>query len=806
MRRLALAAKLCLSVCLAFSATCPSGVPLVQFHLIVEPAGGDAPGHSVRSVNRIAPGQKLIYNPVKPLPEHLKKAQAALVLAPSRPGEGLVVLEPKSARAMAEWKAPLRASVVALVYGPQGLDAKRVSGLLKKDRELVDQLADYAQQTASTETLLNALAAWDRSPTATENLNAALLGFSAAFGRPLPTLNRNAPLDEQMATLMRALNPALATYDPLAPEPQQRMQQSALLAATVGGLFFGGPVGLAAGGASMFVNLSTMLFPDTDFRSAFAQPGPAESYLMCARRDRPRSRTRLAYLWAVRVPDADPPALEIVPPARLLAGARTMVGVRVGDGTAWKNLSRVREWSLVCSGVEDRIPVKVRPVPEKESLEIDLSGATPAAGTYKLAGLWDWETFTVAGELEVHGLSDEAPRLAAGVGDRLVKGSGQVSVEIEGKDLAFVEKLELVPAGAGAGAVQPLEFDRKGESAPDPAALITVSVDTNALEPGSYALRLHFPEGTVREVPVRLLPPHPQLAGLPIRVNLGEPAQRVLLKGSGLERIERIECPVAEIELGALATEGGREAVVRLHRKAARRDRLPLELRVEGLERPLALPGALEVIGPRPRVTSAQASLPKALGVELAEGELPAGVFAGFSLRVEPLEGTPTARVECLEEELTIRAETARVDEARSSLRFRQAGGALFLSLDPGAVGRPGCTLSLVVSTEAQGRSEPFELGRVVRLPRIEKFEVTDEKVGDLGYAATLEGEELELVERVGWDADYGLAVTDLPVPVAGGNKQSLRVTVPWPAPRPRAPLYVWLRGETRGRATDARY
>jgi len=805
MRRLALAAKLCLSVGLAYPATCPSGVPLLQFHLIVEP-GGDAPGHSVRSVNRIVPGQKLIYNPVKPLPEHLKKAQVALVVVPSSPAEGLLVLEPKSARALAGWKVPVRASVVALVYGPQGLDTKRVSSLLQKDRELVDQLADYAQQTASTEALLTALADWDRSPTATENLNAALLGFSAAFGRPLPTLNRNAPLDEQMATLMRALNPALATYDPLAPEPQQRMQQSALLAATVGGLFFGGPVGLAAGGASMFVNLSTMLFPDTDFRSAFAQPGPAESYLMCAKRDRPRSRTRLAYLWAVRVPDADPPSLEIVAPARLLAGARSLVGVRVGDGTAWKNLARVRDWSLVGEGADGKIPVKVRPVPEKESLEIDLAGAPAAPGTYQLAGLWDWEAFTVAGKLEVHRLSDETPRLGAGAGDRLVKGSARVAIEVEGRDLAFVEKVELVPAGAGAGSAQPLEFIRKEETGTAPAATLTVTLDTNALEPGFYALRLHFAEGTAREVPVRLLPPHPQLAGLPIRLNLGEPAQRVLVTGNGLERIERIECSQAEIELGGVAPEGGREAVVRLNRRAARGERLPLQLRVEGLEQPLIVPGALEVIGPRPRVVAAQASLPKALGVELAESELPAGIFAGFSLRVEPLEGTPTARVECFEKELTIRAETVRVDETRSYLRLRQAGGALFLSLDPGAIGRPGCTLSLIVSTEAQGRSEPFELGRVVRLPRIEKFEVTDEPVGELGYAARLEGEELELIERVGWNADSGLPVTELPVPAAGGNKQSLRVTVPWPAPRPRAPLYVWLRGEPRGRATDAKY
>lgn len=265
----------------AFSASCPSGTPLLQFHLLVEPSE-DVIGHSVRSVNRIVPGQKLVYAPMNRLSEQMSKAQVALVVAPPGPAASLTVLEPKSALALAEWKAPSRASVVALVFGPHGLDAKRVGTLFRKDRELVEQLADYAEQTAKTETLLTALASWDRTPTATENLNAALMGFSMTFGRAIPVLDRNAPIDQQMGVLMRALNPALATYDPLTPEPQQRMQQSALLAATVGGVFFGGPVGLAAGGASMFMNLSSMMFPDTDFRSAFAQPGPMQSLVLCA--------------------------------------------------------------------------------------------------------------------------------------------------------------------------------------------------------------------------------------------------------------------------------------------------------------------------------------------------------------------------------------------------------------------------------------------------------------------------------------------------------------------------------------------
>lgn len=789
-------ASLLVLYAVARAATCPSGAPLVDFYLMVEPGAG-GPERSVRSVNRILPGQKLVYAPANRLPETLKKAQVALVVAPSGRGGSLAVLAPKSARAVAEWKAPFRASVVALVFGPQGLDTNKVSTLFRQDRQLVEQLADYAQQTSSTETLLNALASWDRTPTATENLNAALMGFAAAFGRPVPALDRNAPADQQVATLLRALNPALATYDPLAPEPQQRLQQSALLAATVGSLFLGSPVGLAAGGASLFMNLSSMMFPDTDFRSAFVQTAPEQSLLLCARRERTRSRARQAYLWAVRIPDADPPSLALASPSRVLAGAKTLLPVRASEPGTWKNLDRARDWHLVAADSGAKVPVAVKAVPEKEALELDLAGAKVAAGVYALAGTWDWETFSVGGQIEVRHLSAEAPRLARGAGDRLVRGSGLVPVELEGCDLEFVEKLEL---RRSAGEPARLKFART------PAG-VTVPLDTNELEAGRYTLAFYFPDGTVRETPLRILPPHPKLEGLPLRLNLGEAEQRIRLRGAGLGRIQRITSPLAEIELSSSVGPDGRDAVVRLSAQAHKGDRGDLAIYVEGIEQPLEALAALQVIGPRPRIHAAQASLPEGLGIELAEGELPAGSFAGFSLLVQPLESPPSVRVECAEKHLTIRAETARLDEPRAAVKLRQTGReTLYLTFDPGAVGQAGCTVTVQVATESQGSSDPFVLGKVIRLPRIYSFEVSDRKVGELGYAATLTGEELERIERVGWREDFGLPVTELPVPLASGEKQALEVTVPWPPPAPRAPLYVWLRGETRGRKTGARY
>jgi len=61
------------------------------------------------------------------------------------------------------------------------------------------------------------------------------------------------------------------------------------------------------------------------------------------------------------------------------------------------------------------------------------------------------------------------------------------------------------------------------------------------------------------------------------------------------------------------------------------------------------------------------------------------------------------------------------------------------------------------------------------------------------------------LIPETGSEKPVSIAVrtaTELPRPVAGeGSKQTLRIAMPWPSPTPKAPLFVWLRGETDGRA-----
>jgi hypothetical protein len=64
-----------------------------------------------------------------------------------------------------------------------------------------------------------------------------------------------------------------------------------------------------------------------------------------------------------------------------------------------------------------------------------------------------------------------------------------------------------------------------------------------------------------------------------------------------------------------------------------------------------------------------------------------------------------------------------------------------------------GCHLAATAILDLEGLSDPFLLGRVIRVPRLDKFTLIDEKVGDSSYAGVLEGRDLYVIERVGWDA-----------------------------------------------------
>ena len=285
-------------------------------------------------------------------------------------------------------------------------------------------------------------------------------------------------------------------------------------------------------------------------------------------------------------------------------------------------------------------------------------------------------------------------------------------------------------------------------------------------------------------------PEPPRFTNLPLKVNVGETDSRVTIEGTGLDLITSLTCERAA--LAPLGPAGAYE--IRLAPEAAPGDRLALTMKAEGFDEPIGVPNAIQVLGPRPAIQALAVSSPKDLGIDLRAGEVPAPCPVSVSLRVANSGANPSVYAGCGGQQL----QAIRVEQP--------SAGSLFFTIDPAGAGRPGCDLTVVVETET-GRSDPRSLGKVVRLPRIESFRLSGERLGDRVFSGSLEGLQLETIEKVGWDAGAGYPVGELPAPVTGGTfHQRLHVAVPWPSPVPHAPLYVWLRGEAEGRRTTARY
>jgi hypothetical protein len=783
---------------------CAGNQSVATFKLSVQPAKG-GPALPLRAVNALRAGQKLEYQPVHIPPGVKEKAEVALLLAPAGDASAdLVALKPEPAAKSAVWKLPRDTSVVGLVYGPQGLSMRKVKSLMEKNDELLSQLADYADKTSEVGALVEAL---QNSEQSGMSMSAALKGFSAQYGVAVPRLDPHAPTNQQASTLLTALLPAMNTFDPLTSPGSAVMQQSAGLAAAVAGLFFGSPVGLLAGGASLFQNMRLMMFPNTEFRSTFAQASGSDNLALCAKSEANRARTRVAYLWAHRAPELITPSLAIPSPAHLPIGSKSVVKVRVDKGP--KGAGRLRDWRLVPVKGTESFPVPVTVAASADEIDIDLSKTKAGPGEYRLKAFWDWEDLPVPGAIYLHPYGNlKLAKLTTDSRDRLVEGAGRVPLHFEGADFEFIDKVELRKAGAQEGAPVVMPFTLPLGKRGGYQQTMDAELDTAGLQPGAYQVLLAQSGGASQEVPVTVLPPNPTIANLPLRVNLGDTEQKLTLLGKGLDRVEKITTDAGVIDLAAPGHgSGARVAVIKLAAKAQKDERFALQMKVQGIEAPLPVPDAIQVLGPRPRITAVRKSYPQDFGLALDADEVPVGANTSFALSVAYPGDDPAVEVSCTDRGETRRSLRLAAGDRSGAARLDIAGeGMLFLLLDPGTVGRSGCRLEARVSS-ADGLSDPYPLGRVLRVPRIDQFVLTDEKLSDGVYAGTLKGEDLDTIDKAGWDAEHGLPVQSIPAPLPDDpRKQALKIALPWPAPAPHAPVFVWLRGESKGRATGVRY
>ena len=749
----------------------------------------------LRTINRIEEGDTIRYRPLLRQKE-VRKGDVTLVLVPAdkkKAGKDLLIFDSQPAEKPHQWTAPWRVSLVAFVYGPAGLNVKKVQAFLNRDDDLVGQLADYAEKTAKTEALISALTATDNSPQA---VSAALEGFSSKFGVD-PQIAKGSDTNQQASVMLRTLNPSVASYDPLAGQAPQTVNQTAGLATLAAEMFFGSPVGLAAGGTAMLMDLGAMAFPRSEFRSAFSQAMPDDGVGLCGKVGSGPVHTRVAYLWAVRVPNSGAPNFTVGKLSTVPASVKSALPLSGPEGD-WKNLDRARNWMLQPDNGKP-IPIKVQVLANVKSVELDL-GKSVKPGRYSLKANWDWDEFEVHGVFNVRPLADfKSAKPTPTTHDRLITNTGKVLVTLENADFEFVTKVEIKKLNDEFASASPVPFVLPKGVREGVQDHIDIQVGTGDLDPGNYNLIVTQLDGKSHDVALKILQPLPIIENLPVRVNPSVSSVNFPLKGKRLDLLQRMELPHGKVVLGNASADGTeREATINLPSGIAPGATLAARAFIADRSFPMTIEDALRVVALPPSITELKLSELPAQSVQLVTGEVPGGVPLSAMIRVTHFPAGGGVRLEC-EQLGSSGALTLHPGQESGSPRLEQlAPDELFLTFDTGAWIN-GCIVDATV-TSVDGDSAPRRVARIVAVPTIEHFDLTDDASGD--FKATLVGVNLETIGRVGWTADEETAVSQLPQPLSGdGRRQKLEIRVAAP-PTPDAVLYLSLRGDSKGRQT----
>ena len=774
---------------------CPAGAPLGALDLRVRESGDTLPFHTI---NHLSEGDTLLYAPVLRGKEK-RPGEIALVLVPQKRGAGkqdIIVTEPKPADKRQEWKMDRTISIAALVYGPAGLSQKKVAGFLEQDEVLMAQLADYADKTAQAEQLVSTLS---NNESSSASVNAALSGFASEYGFAVQ-VDRTARPEVQAATVFAAMNPQLAVYNPLASSTAQSAGQTAAMATIAATLFFGSPVGLAAGGTAMLLNLRSIAFPDTQFRASFIQPFQGSGVNLCGQQGPAPPHTRVAYIWASRISNVSTPAIKIGDANFIPANQKTPVPVEVPE-PAWQYADRVREWALIDSQ-NKKIPISVAKLGNQKALEIDLTKAHPAPGDYKLTGYWDWTSLQADGTLHVAALEDfTKAHLDAASQDRLLAGSGKAAVTVAGSDFEFTTKVDLQKRNDEFATPLTVPFRLPKGLRLGMQDHMDVQINTGDLSPADYELLITQQDGKSHSVLFKILPNPPKIQNLPIFVNQGSGTQHFLLKGERLDMLTKLEATGAVLKLtpaDTAATE--RSVTVELTSPEPPGASVEVNAYLQDRSEPLKFSHALQITGPLPLIASSRLSLPTGMAITLHPDEFPAGYTLNAMLDVKNIARTSSILLSCADG--VGDHASLKLGEQTSRWNLQQLSpDQLFLAFDTSGL-PAGCSLQAVVSNVHEGRSQPFALAHIVQIPQIDSFTVSQDEPQNGMRKYQLTGTNLEMIAKMGWDETNNAVVSELPAPLPGpGLKQTIGIDLPDPMAS-EGTLVVWLRGDHQGRAT----
>lgn len=762
-----------------------------------------APGHSgtipFSQINNLAGGDVLHYAP-QSLPRAWRRSArvAALLVPTAYDASSRLTVFSAHADKDAAWTVPVSTAAVAFLFGPHGLNPGKTRQLLTQHPDLTAHFIAYAEQSSRVEALVALLARYENSPPGTLDLNQMLQQYSHEYGVDLPKVNPALPPDQVAAELLAAISPPTAQPGP---SPHADLAAgSTSTASALAAIYFGPVMGLATDTLPLFRALRSSMFPGTQFQGAFAQPA-ADGERLCAANTAPPPNQHTVYIWMTNLPAGSAPSVRLAKAAAvtLPADEKSRLLVTCDSVAQLRDLSRARQWELQpAAGAAVPVPVEVATGATTDTLTLDLTHSKLPPGRYQLQAQWDWTPVRVAGAITLQAPSGLAgARLSSADAARLVADSGTVAVTLTGANFSLVNQVELVGSASVPAPAYTLAGD--GQS-------LTLQLDTGKLEPGSYQLRLLQSAGPARDLRLTILPPDPSLRSF--SANLEGGRQRVRLRGAYLERIARLASPGAVITLAPVHDPARdldqRDATVRLRAGAQAGQNLPVDIYVAGAAHPLSAGANLLVLPPRPRIAAVQQSVNAGQTVALLPGELPENATVNFALTILHAPAAPAMRLRCQSSDEQIQSVTLHPGVSSPTAELdADGGGQFYLALVPGKIGAPGCRLELVVDDAEAGASSPHTLGRVVLLPHIQSFTLSNQSPAPGEFSGELSGDNLQLIAKTGWNPTTGIPVASVPMRVSATSPtQTLAIAMPWPPPSPHAPLYIWLRGESRGRAT----
>jgi hypothetical protein len=444
--------------------------------------------------------------------------------------------------------------------------------------------------------------------------------------------------------------------------------------------------------------------------------------------------------------------------------------------------------------------VSVLKLADRKALELDLAKFKLPPGDYKLNGFWDWQPFEAKGSVHVEKLSDfKHAELEPSSQDKLITRVGKIPVTLADADFEFTTKVELKKVGDEFATAEPVPFKLPAGLREGPQMHMDLQIDTSDLDPGVYDLLIAQEDNKTHSVPIKVLPSLTKIENLPLIANQGVGTENYILKGENLNLIAKLEMPGAVVGLG---TDGTTERKITVHLEKLPPVGATLQMKAYLNDRhePLTFPEAVRVTGPLPAITASTPAQPAGMTIQLRDDEFPAGYTLSASINVKNVQPSSVLALGCFGDS-TPRLVLHPGEETDAGSLQTIGADTYFLSI--GTARWPaGCAVQASWDNAGAGKSEPFTLGHLIRIPQIDSFQMTGEDAGNGLQVGVLTGKNLETIEKAGWDLATGYDVLGLPSPIPGpGQKQTLRIGLP-PQPNPQAVLNVWLRGEQDGRVT----